>query len=134
MQVELRRGLPRVAGGDPWPPAGTVEVEGAPAAPAAPAAPVAAPADTAPAADTVEVPLRRGLPRVPGGDPWPPAGTVRVVAPRPSQPAAAEAGAADAALDSNAADTATDLISVPLRRGLPRVQGTAQRHLSLIHI
>ena len=28
MQVELRRGLPRVEGGEPWPPAGTVEVEG----------------------------------------------------------------------------------------------------------
>jgi len=52
------------------------------------AAPVAAPADTpetaAPAendVDTVEVPLRQGLPRVPGGEPWPPTGTVRVVAP-----------------------------------------------------
>ena len=71
MQVELRRGLPRVPGGEPWPPAGTVDVADAPV-------------ETAPApvsADTVEVPLRRGLPRVEGGDPWPPAGTVKVAAP-----------------------------------------------------
>ena len=118
MQVELRRGLPRVAGGDPWPPAGTVEVEGAPAAPAAPAAPVAAPADTAPAADTVEVPLRRGLPRVAGGDPWPPAGIVRVAA-----PAAAADPAANAPAASEPADTApaAGTVEVPLRQGLPRV-------------
>ena len=32
MQVELRRGLPRVPGGEPWPPAGTVDVAAAPVA------------------------------------------------------------------------------------------------------
>ena len=69
MQVELRRGLPRVPGGEPWPPAGTVDVADAPVE--------AAQVEAAPAPvsdDTVEVPLRRGLPRVPGGEPWPPAG------------------------------------------------------------
>ena len=108
MQVELRRGLPRVEGGEPWPPAGTVEVEGAPAAPAVPAAPVAAPADAAPAADTVEVPLRQGLPRVAGGDPWPPAGTVRVAAP-PAPPTAepAEPAAPAAAVHDTPAPTKT---------------------------
>ena len=73
MQVELRRGLPRVAGGQPWPPAGTVEIEDAPAAAAAPTAP--------PATETAATPLRRGLPRLAGGEPWPPAGTVHVAAP-----------------------------------------------------
>jgi thiosulfate reductase cytochrome b subunit len=78
----LRRGLPRVPGGEPWPPAGEVSVSepvrsGAPAAqPAVPAAtpPAAAPA-TAPAALAAgTTALRRGLPRVPGGEPWPAAG------------------------------------------------------------
>jgi len=96
----VRRGLPRVPGGEPWPPASA-----APAAPvAAAAASVAVPAareDTGRAAPAPEVtasadavrlgrsapslsdrggvPLRRGLPRVPGGEPWPPAGAVRAV-------------------------------------------------------
>ena len=112
MQVELRRGLPRVPGGDPWPPAGTVDVEGAPVEDAA--------ADVAPVADaaeTAEVPLRRGLPRVPGGEPWPPAGTVRVAVPAASAAAAAEA--ADVADIAEPAHT----VEVPLRQGLPRVEG-----------
>ena len=112
MQVELRRGLPRVPGGDPWPPAGTVDVEGAPVEDAA--------ADVAPVADaaeTAEVPLRRGLPRVPGGEPWPPAGTVRVAVPAASAAAAAEA--ADVADVAEPAHT----VEVPLRQGLPRVEG-----------
>lgn len=112
MQVELRRGLPRVPGGDPWPPAGTVDVEGAPVEDAA--------ADVAPVADaaeTAEVALRRGLPRVPGGEPWPPAGTVRVAVPAASAAAAAEA--ADVADVAEPAHT----VEVPLRQGLPRVEG-----------
>lgn len=105
--VQLRRGLPRIPGGEPWPP--LIDDTPAPApAPAmrqglprvpggepwppvvAAAAPVAA--DTAAAAsaeNTVEVPLRRGLPRVAGGDGWPPAGTVRVAAPPEAAPAPA---------------------------------------------
>ncbi|MFT4166303.1 MAG: cytochrome b/b6 domain-containing protein [Microlunatus sp.] len=88
----LRQGLPRIPGGEPWPPAGFVELEDrpdflaetAPAADASPsvAQPVApppedsAPADAAPESTTEvrQVPLRRGLPRTPGGEPWPPAG------------------------------------------------------------
>ncbi|MGF3053951.1 cytochrome b/b6 domain-containing protein [Microbacterium sp. YY-03] len=98
----LRRGLPRVAGGDPWPPAGSAPAGAVPAAaapvaeavapaaevPAAAAAPVvAAPATSAPAAAVIQgeaVALRRGLPRVAGGEGWPPAGSVArplVVAP-----------------------------------------------------
>ncbi|MCD2443365.1 cytochrome b/b6 domain-containing protein [Agromyces sp. SYSU K20354] len=91
----VRRGLPRVPGGEPWPAAApAVAAAPAPAAasPAAPApqAPVAAaasaagvaaaavpavaPAATALGAATSERPLRRGLPRVKGGEAWPAAG------------------------------------------------------------
>lgn len=107
MQVQLRRGLPRVAGGQPWPPAGTVEIEDAPAAAAAPTAP--------PATETVATPLRRGLPRVPGGEPWPPAGAVHVAAPA--------AGPADTPEAATSAENDVDTVEVPLRQGLPRVVG-----------
>jgi len=109
--TRMRRGLPRVAGGDPWPPASApvapvVEAApavvsapaepappasavaaaasaaasasvAAPAAPASVAAPVAAaqPA-SAPSGAPAAASVRRGLPRVAGGDPWPPADTV----------------------------------------------------------
>ncbi|WP_166875104.1 cytochrome b/b6 domain-containing protein [Salinibacterium sp. ZJ450] len=89
----IRRGLPRVPGGEPWPPAGEVTVpavvsaataaqEAAPTstpdaqpitaaqAPAVPVRPTAAIA----AAGASDRPLRRGLPRAKGGEPWPPAG------------------------------------------------------------
>ena len=105
--LQLRRGLPRVPGGEPWPPAGEASVSvAAPsrapaaeptptpaAAPAAQAVPAAAPAATAPAtapapaAATLTVgttPLRRGLPRVPAGEPWPPAGLAPAVAAAPA--------------------------------------------------
>ena len=108
MQVKLRRGLPRVPGGEPWPPAGTVNVADA----LVEAAPIEA-APTPVSADTVEVPLRRGLPRVPGGEPWPPAGTVKVAA--PAVPAA-ETATVD---DAEPAHT----VEVPLRQGMPRVEG-----------
>nr|WP_277527482.1 cytochrome b/b6 domain-containing protein [Arthrobacter sp. ES3-54] len=113
---QLRRGLPRVPGGEPWPPAGEVSVSvpavsGAPAAGATPTPAADAAADagekaavpaatspavaptTAPATLTVgSTPLRRGLPRVPGGEPWPPAG----LAPTTSMVAAAAAPAVQA--------------------------------------
>ena len=68
MQVQLRRGLPRTPGGEPWPPAGTVEVAADPvplagvaeAAPAADAADAATGTVAAGTAATVDVPLRRG--------------------------------------------------------------------------
>ena len=113
----VRRGLPRIRGGEAWPPAGVVAAsaldavaapevvapgvveraerdetrsvpEGvssrAPEAsslndPVGAAASSAAVASGAPATGSV---LRRGLPRVAGGEPWPPAGTVVVVAER----------------------------------------------------
>ncbi|MBT2475780.1 cytochrome b/b6 domain-containing protein, partial [Microbacterium sp. ISL-103] len=119
----LRRGLPRVPGGEPWPPAGPVvsgaEHTSSPSASTSPSAsaslpderretaPVATPAaeaaavvgsrdDVTPAASTVvatgpAMSVRRGLPRVAGGEPWPPADTVPV-----SGAASAEASGAAA--------------------------------------
>ncbi|MGJ0389570.1 cytochrome b/b6 domain-containing protein [Microbacterium sp. CGR1] len=130
--ASLRRGLPRVRGGEAWPPAGAatggaavaamsqstapsssggladagpvVEHASSPSAsassiaePAAPAATAVSAASTAEPTDgpVVERPgsVRRGLPRVAGGDPWPPAGTVPQVAASTD----ASATAADAA-------------------------------------
>lgn len=133
----LRRGLPRVPGGEPWPPStvgaapaassapAAVPGETAPAAaasaapvapPAAPAAAAssAAPARTPAAAPAPETPaggesVRRGLPRVPGGEPWPPAGTV------PARPTSAPSPAVAAdvsAIPETAAPSAT-LVSEP---------------------
>ncbi|MHA7221239.1 cytochrome b/b6 domain-containing protein [Arthrobacter sp. RHLT1-20] len=117
---QLRRGLPREPGGGPWPPAGEVAVSvpalagasaavatPAPAAAAAAAAAVqavpaatsnaAAPA-TAPATPTTgTTPLRRGLPRVPAGEPWPPAGLAPAAAAAPAVQAGPEHIAEDQA-------------------------------------
>ncbi|MFD6699946.1 MULTISPECIES: cytochrome b/b6 domain-containing protein [unclassified Microbacterium] len=109
----LRRGLPRVAGGEPWPPAGAAGVLAAAspvpelveesdvvvseASKGATTAAVPVTARTSPAAAAVTAPaqagfaLRRGLPRVVGGEPWPPAGTAAVVAESVVAPAATEA-------------------------------------------
>lgn len=105
---QLRRGLPRVPGGEPWPPAGEapVSVAAPSGAPAAGATPTPAVADTTPAPAAVAAateratpaapatltpgttPLRRGLPREPGGEPWPPAGLAPAVAAPPAVAAA----------------------------------------------
>lgn len=99
----IRSGLPRIPGGDPWPPAGTIAaVAPAAAAAAAPVperaevpvsstttAPVRSATETAavtPAATVVptgevvteEVSVRQGLPRTPGGEAWPTAKTATV--------------------------------------------------------
>ena len=61
----------------------------------------------------MQVPVRRGLPRTPGGEPWPPVATVEVAGLRePELPASTIAPIEQAAL--------TD---VPVRRGLPRIPG-----------
>jgi thiosulfate reductase cytochrome b subunit len=131
VEVTVRRGLPRVAGGEPWPPAAVVRVDRTPAPAVTPAAGLpavvgetaveakradAATADSPAAADipaaavlatadtvTEQVALRRGLPRIAGGDPWPPAETATVhrrvaVAPvAATAPAAAEPSRAELA-------------------------------------
>ena len=63
-QPNLRRGLPRVSGGQPWPPQDQNNEQH--------------PSSTR---------LRQGLPRTPGGSPWPPVDSVAAAAPTPpSQP------------------------------------------------
>lgn len=118
--VPIRRGLPRVRGGESWPPADlTVAIQGGGSAPpttaasatssqptvaaaggaqtvssgsisaAAAAAPHVAAANSL--ATLSDVPLRRGLPRVAGGEPWPPAGFAPAVATSPAPAPAAPA-------------------------------------------
>ncbi|MFS0734881.1 cytochrome b/b6 domain-containing protein [Microbacterium sp. 1P10UB] len=185
--TQVRRGLPRTRGGEPWPPAGEAPHAAADVAGVTETAPVpeAVPvpevvpvpragsvADATPVAEATHVAMtdaaapavapppvraiRRGLPRVPGGEPWPPA----VASAAPDAPAAADmaveapttaapqnAGAAaspassvagtaltavsdtDAAAESAssapaaAPANATPSGGVALRRGLPRVAG-----------
>jgi thiosulfate reductase cytochrome b subunit len=81
----LRRGLPRTPGGEPWPPADfaaaahpATETSAPPAADTMASPAAEAPAVTGASAAAVPVaqkavPVRRGLPRTPGGEPWPPA-------------------------------------------------------------
>ncbi|MGN8025279.1 cytochrome b/b6 domain-containing protein [Microbacterium sp. 22242] len=145
----LRRGLPRVAGGEPWPPAAAAPVvatspaaqavegsaaggprtasasaaEASPAAAARPATPAGAavPATTAAssAAASADAPgatgsaLRRGLPRVGGGEPWPPAGTAAMVAERVVAPATTEPAAVGSAVATATAPAAPSTASVP---------------------
>jgi thiosulfate reductase cytochrome b subunit len=163
VEVTVRRGLPRVAGGEPWPPAAVVRVDRAPApamtpsvglpavkggtavvsegadaatadSPAVvdvPAAAVLATAETPSApgpagstADTVteQVALRRGLPRIAGGEPWPPAETVAVQRRAAVAPAAATApvvqppAAVEPALETPAASAS---VSAPARSAPP---------------
>lgn len=174
----LRRGLPRVPGGEPWPPADAVAVDAAAAEPEAGAAPepvahavtpaAVAPVDTgvttgavdpapavapAPPTDAVSpatsgaLRIRRGLPRVSGGEPWPPSQTapaLAAAAPAPhattEEPAAEEPAAEAASPVSTTATTpqpaaastapsavaeseAPPVAAVGVRRGLPRVVG-----------
>ncbi|QAY59149.1 cytochrome b/b6 domain-containing protein [Microbacterium protaetiae] len=113
--VALRRGLPRVAGGEPWPPAGVaVAVVSGQVADEPEAAPRAertettsevtatgdvssrafGPRSTSGAALAGGMALRRGLPRTKGGEPWPPAGfapAAETVAPAADAPEPAPA-------------------------------------------
>ncbi|WP_311357513.1 cytochrome b/b6 domain-containing protein [Corynebacterium riegelii] len=100
MSISLRRGLPRVAGGEPWPPADAV----GPALPepaAASVAGVGVAAGVSAGVATMNVALRRGLPRVAGGPAWPEADSaqvpVRVYAAAPVAEPAPEAAAEPAA-------------------------------------
>ncbi|QGU02548.1 hypothetical protein CKALI_08440 [Corynebacterium kalinowskii] len=117
----LRRGLPRIPGGEPWPPEGVFTPPAAAepvAATVASAIPQEAPA--APAVTTQEQSLRQGLPRVPGGEPWPPAAAVAIAAAPVTAATAAPEPAAAQPAEVKRDVTYTD---VSLRRGLPRVPG-----------
>jgi len=65
---DVRRGLPRTSGGEPWPPARDVAVAAEPT----PVSEHRAAAPVSPAPSTIR--LRRGLPRTPDGERWPEAG------------------------------------------------------------
>ncbi|WP_036317545.1 cytochrome b/b6 domain-containing protein [Microbacterium sp. B24] len=114
----VRRGLPRVAGGEPWPSAVVVAAAGPGPTPAevasAPPAPPLAAAPSAPpfAAADGDTSVRRGLPRIAGGDAWPPAGTAAAVSypiAAVSSPAAADAAADGAGAAAEEAAAAADL-------------------------
>ncbi|WP_404810343.1 MULTISPECIES: cytochrome b/b6 domain-containing protein [Microbacterium] len=150
----IRRGLPRVPGGEPWPPASVAPAVAPPAAPVA-AAPVVerarnerdetlrttdalrpgevltatAPAPVAPAAAVAIAaadgakPLRRGLPRVAGGEPWPPAG----MAPAASAATVTDAAAAPVAETpaSAPAEVAASVVPAEAPPRAPQVPATA---------
>jgi len=144
----IRRGLPRVPGGEPWPPASTaptahvaqnaasagVEAPAATPEPATLSAQVSQTAATAAAnrpsapldAATGAKALRRGLPRVPGGEPWPPAG-VAPAAPAAATTAAAPAAPASAAAAAAAVPAAAPGVpaAVPAASTAPAVRSTA---------
>ncbi|WP_434922411.1 cytochrome b/b6 domain-containing protein [Glutamicibacter sp. PAEs-4] len=182
-EQSIRQGLPRVAGGEPWPPAelfaSVVAIADATVAEPTKAEPVAepvleqpvsspAPAEPTPAetpavaaasaasAQTVagQVPvagsLRRGLPRVAGGEPWPPAGipvaasapaaatqqvsaavpasepaTTPVAEPAKTSPVEAAPAASEPVPPANAAPVAANSSAdaPAVRRGLPRTAG-----------
>lgn len=135
----LRRGLPRVPGGEPWPPSDARPVqqsasaeEPTPATAPAPAAPAVSPAaatsvaaarldqtnESTPAASAggagapsaaAGAAVRRGLPRVAGGESWPPAGTVPIAA----SASTAEAARADTAAEAAPAETALGATALP---------------------
>jgi thiosulfate reductase cytochrome b subunit len=155
----LRRGLPRTPGGDPWPPASDAWVTGAanPASAVVTPAPArspakAPPAPTEPGASTNvtsepvrgTIPLRRGLSRVAGGDPWPPEGLAAAV----QTPSAVQADVEHAASDSIPAPGVTEFTSaapapaplanvqaqtkaatetIPIARALPRAGHVAEK-------
>lgn len=161
----LRRGLPRAAGAEPWPPAGApasvaAEADSVVSAPTVDEAPVTesavvASADVAAAANAVSADaaastpattattaMRRGLPRVAGGEPWPagtaapsaggsaPQSAAEPLAPAPvsaepvasaspasvADPAVAAAAPTAAPSEASAAEAAPGAV----RRGLPR--------------
>ncbi|QIG41162.1 cytochrome b/b6 domain-containing protein [Microbacterium sp. 4R-513] len=153
----LRRGLPRVPGGEPWPP--PAELSAAPASPGAttpaaelveasntspspltpaePAAPAGSAIDAstssgtgegvaAPAVGAGDGSLRRGLPRVPGGEPWPASSAVRV-ARTAEAPATSGAPAFDPSTSSGTGQEIEGEVAEVrhVRRGLPRPAASA---------
>ena len=174
----IRRGLPRVPGGEPWPPAGiAARTSGAdtphvgPDAAPHPTSGVSAPevsaaaagSDTVTASDTAtasaSVPagaasaspvtsapaastspasapapgtpgIRRGLPRVPGGEPWPPAGVTPHVA-HPA-PVAEDAASTETATAESAPGTVVPVrdVSSPLSWTRTVWHGVAPRHVT----
>jgi thiosulfate reductase cytochrome b subunit len=139
----VRRGLPRVPGGEPWPPAGstpatvgvaaTVEAASTVGAAAEPTRAVAPEPEKSHEASDRTTGVRTGLPRTPGGEPWPPvtaaeheqdAATPASTAPEPTptdQPRAAETPVRVLSEALESAASASEALE--LRRGLPRAPG-----------
>ena len=146
----IRQGLPRYLGGEPWPPApdGTTLAAAAPKAAPAEAEPIpaqvaqdatASPA-ASPAPATRTVAVRQGMPRTPGGAPWPPeptsaaaasvasaprAGTTALPTPATQKPAVEElaAGTASQPIGMPAAEAKAAVARGDVRQGLPRTIG-----------
>jgi thiosulfate reductase cytochrome b subunit len=153
----LRRGLPRVPGGEPWPPADAAPATAGPGlaggiaatapsrspraeapfpapaqAPVTPAPPVvgaqnvpdspvppAGRAEDAPQTAADERPMRRGLPRVAGGEAWPPPGLFAKATDAAAPPAAAAAQAAAPAPTAQAAATGAAAPAAPAAASVP---------------
>ena len=132
----IRRGLPRVAGGEPWPPergrprgirhrgrgrrapaVARPEPTEEPSTPAPATAETVEPPVAAPIAAAVDGdrPLRRGLPRVTGGEPWPPAGFAPAAV-AAADAARAEVAPAEALPTLSAAEVAAPAPSAPAIR------------------
>ncbi|NJI57837.1 cytochrome b/b6 domain-containing protein [Microbacterium oxydans] len=155
----LRRGLPRVPGGEPWPPAAAVVPDSV--APDDASSDAAADSSVAPVADAVVEPvaatvttdavseaetagapvaaaspvvdaagsggshIRRGLPRVPGGEPWPPTDGAPATATGTAAPQVAPVVPAPAATSAAATTTATSAAGAePAAAAAPSPQGT----------
>ncbi|MBN9190015.1 MAG: cytochrome b/b6 domain-containing protein [Microbacterium sp.] len=136
--ARIRRGLPRVPGGEAWPPADVGAQDAVPVGSAAgdaasvgstaqdagprsdsPAAVPAAPAKpdaSSPNRNPAPLRVRRGLPRVPGGEPWPPASS----SPRSAAEVARVAASGEATRPDVPPSPAK---ATAVRRGLPRVAG-----------
>lgn len=115
----LRRGLPRTPQGEPWPPADSPLVDQSPVPEATAPSHVSGPAPnsepvpmpvSSPAQVGTPAELRRGLPRTPGGEPWPPEYVATQVEPIVAEPQPVTAPTGPTR-------------SVTLRRGLPRTPG-----------
>ncbi|WP_345471716.1 cytochrome b/b6 domain-containing protein [Glutamicibacter ectropisis] len=135
--AKLRQGLPRVVGGDPWPPGETPGSATVPLAAAEPAVAPESPAQSAPvqepaslvapesAGETepaqeerpVEIngdapAIRRGLPRVADGQPWPPASFV--AAPFTAAPVPAEKAEQRPSAEAQEPVVAAPVIATPV--------------------
>ncbi len=138
----MRSGLPRAKGGGPWPPGGMTSggttgggspgAEPDSAVAAAPAPSVEALAGKAvvdAAGGVVSAPrgaLRRGLPRAPGGESWPPAGEAPPASGFVAEVATGAAGSLAPpapASDEPVTDVSSVRTGIALRRGLPRAAG-----------
>ncbi|KQZ85202.1 hypothetical protein ASD56_02230 [Microbacterium sp. Root166] len=134
----LRRGLPRIPGGEPWPPDGAAPARNG-HGPAVTIVPEVIPVVEPGRNEPVETPqvlaapgagggvVRRGLPRAPGGEPWPQASSVLVAVRTTATPSPTPLAASAAPVAASPAVAQPEMTppgdATPLRRGLPRASG-----------